>query len=141
MRSVLASWLLTLQTSFRARSALQLEILALRHRPGPETIAATAPPAATRADRLLWVWLSRVWDEWCAAVVVKPETVLAWHRQGFRPFWTWKKPAARLRSTGDRSGRPHADSHDGGGESALGCAENPRRTLEAWHRRQSPYNR
>jgi hypothetical protein len=40
---------------------------------------------------MLWVWLSKVWNEWRAAlVIVKPETVLSWHRQGFRLFWTWK---------------------------------------------------
>ena len=40
---------------------------------------------------MLWVWLSKVWNDWRAAVViVKPETVLAWHRRGFRLFWTWK---------------------------------------------------
>ena len=37
------------------------------------------------------MWLSRVWDEWRAAVlIVRPETVLAWHRRGFRLFWTWR---------------------------------------------------
>lgn len=45
----------------------------------------------TRADRLLWVWMSHVWDGWRdVIVIVKPETVLAWHRRGFRLFWTWK---------------------------------------------------
>ena len=45
----------------------------------------------TRADRLLWVWFSRAWTEWRAAlVIVKPDTVIAWHRQGFRLFWTWQ---------------------------------------------------
>jgi len=45
----------------------------------------------TGADRVLWVWLSRVWDEWRATVlIVRPETVLAWHRRGFRLFWTWR---------------------------------------------------
>jgi hypothetical protein len=40
---------------------------------------------------MLWVWLSKVWSEWrTAVVIVKPETVLAWHRRGFRLFWTWK---------------------------------------------------
>jgi putative transposase len=91
MRSVLASWLLTLQTSFRARSALQLEILTLRHQLQVLERSRRQRLRLTRADRLLWVWLSRVWDGWCAAVViVKPETVLAWDRQGFRLFWTWK---------------------------------------------------
>jgi hypothetical protein len=45
----------------------------------------------TLADRLLWVWLVRVWHDWqTALVMVKPETVIAWHRRGFRLFWTWK---------------------------------------------------
>ncbi len=45
----------------------------------------------TRVDRLLWVWMSQVWDGWQdVIVIVKPETVLAWHRRGFRLFWTWK---------------------------------------------------
>jgi len=43
------------------------------------------------ADRWFWAWLSRSWPAWRRAVViVKPETVIAWHRQGFRRFWTWK---------------------------------------------------
>ena len=42
-------------------------------------------------DRLLWVWLSRIWSGWRPALaIVRPETVVAWHRMGFRLFWTWK---------------------------------------------------
>src|SRR5205823_811461 len=45
----------------------------------------------TRADRVLWVWLSRIWSGWRTTIVlVKPATVIAWHRKGFRLFWTWK---------------------------------------------------
>ena len=45
----------------------------------------------TPPDRLFWVALSRVWDGWRSALaIVKPETVISWHRQGFRLFWTWK---------------------------------------------------
>ncbi len=48
-------------------------------------------PKRTAADRLLWVWLSEVWINWGSAlVIVKPETGIAWHRQAFRLFWTWK---------------------------------------------------
>jgi transposase InsO family protein len=37
------------------------------------------------------MWLSRVWQDWRATLVIaKPETVLAWHRRGFRLFWRWK---------------------------------------------------
>lgn len=43
------------------------------------------------AIRLLWVWLSRTWNGWRSAVViVRPETVIAWHQRAFRLFWTWK---------------------------------------------------
>jgi len=51
-------------------------------------------------DRLLWVGLSRVWKNWRSALfVVKPETVIGWHRQGFRLYWTW-------RSRRGEAGRP-----------------------------------
>jgi len=37
------------------------------------------------------VILSRVWGDWRSALaIVKPETVIGWHRKGFRLFWTWK---------------------------------------------------
>ncbi len=40
---------------------------------------------------MLWAWLSQGGRGWRAAVhIVKPETVIAWHRRGFRLFWTWK---------------------------------------------------
>jgi len=39
----------------------------------------------------LWVVLSRVWQDWRSALdIVQPATVIAWHRKGFRLFWTWK---------------------------------------------------
>jgi len=45
----------------------------------------------TSADRRLWLCLSHLWHDWRSALaIVKPETVLAWHRAGFRLFWTWK---------------------------------------------------
>jgi transposase InsO family protein len=48
---------------------------------------------------MLWAWLSRAWCGWRSAVhIVKPETVIAWHRRGFRLFWTWKSR--------QRTGRP-----------------------------------
>jgi hypothetical protein len=54
----------------------------------------------TSADRLLCVWLARVWNNWrTALVIVKPETVLAWHRRGFRLVWTWKSRRRTNRPT------------------------------------------
>src|SRR5205823_14343467 len=49
-----------------------------------------------KTDRWLWVLLSRLWTEWrLALVIVKPETVIAWHRQGFSLWWTWKSRMGR----------------------------------------------
>ncbi len=91
MGSVLASMRLTLRMSFRARATLQLEILALRHQLQIVTRSRPQRMRLTRVDPLLWVWMSQVWDGWQdVIVIVKRETVLAWHRRGFRLFWTWK---------------------------------------------------
>jgi transposase InsO family protein len=51
----------------------------------------TAPrPKLRRLDRVFWALLVRVWSGWRSfLVVVKPETVVAWHRAGFRQFWRW----------------------------------------------------
>src|SRR5499426_3310991 len=52
------------------------------------------------ADRFLWGWLAVTWRDWRSALmIVKPETVIGWHRRGFRLFWTWK-------SRHRRRGRP-----------------------------------
>jgi putative transposase len=46
-------------------------------------------PTLRRSDRLVWAWLSRVWTEWRAAlVIVAPDTVLRWQRRRFRLYWT-----------------------------------------------------
>jgi putative transposase len=83
--------LTTLSSIFRSRAALQLENLALRHQIGILQRSARKRPKLTPADRLLWVALSPIWRDWRSALaIVKPETVLAWHRAGFRLFWTWK---------------------------------------------------
>ena len=51
------------------------------------------------ADRMLWVWLSQTWSAWRSTLhVVQPATVVAWHRRGFRLFWTWKSRRCTGRS-------------------------------------------
>jgi putative transposase len=75
----------------KSRTALQLENLALRHQIGVLQRSARKRPRLYASDRLLWVWLCRVWTDWRSAlVIVKPATVVAWHRQAFRLFWTGK---------------------------------------------------
>src|SRR3989442_4312199 len=99
MISVLLSLLLTLRTWAHSRAALHLEILALRHQ--LQVLQRSRPRRLrlAKADRCLWAWLSAAWSGWrTALVIVKPETVIAWHRQGVRLFWTWKSRR--------RNGRP-----------------------------------
>ena len=88
MRSVFYS----LRRSFRARAVLQAEIVALRHQLlvlQRRTTGHRLPIGAL--DRIFWVWLSRLWADWRSGLLmVKPETVVAWHRKGFRLCWTWK---------------------------------------------------
>jgi putative transposase len=100
MLSVLCPFLLTLSSVFRSRTALQVEILALRHEMGVLRRSANKRRKLTVLDRVFWAWLSGVWADWRSAlIIVKPETVIGWHRRGLRLFWTWK-----VRH--ERTGRP-----------------------------------
>jgi putative transposase len=86
MLTFLTSPLAILSSIFRSRAALELENLALRHQIGVLQRSARKRPTLTSWDRLWWIW--RDWRS--ALAIVKPETVVAWHRAGFRLFWTWK---------------------------------------------------
>jgi putative transposase len=87
----LTTLLAALRAIFRSRAALELENLALRHQIGVLQRSARKRPKLTAGDRMLWGLLSRVWRDWRSALaIVQPETVVAWHRAGFRLFWTWK---------------------------------------------------
>jgi putative transposase len=92
MSAIIFCLLSSIRRGFRTQATLQAEILALRHQ-------LLVLQRANRdrklqlngADRPLWVWLSRLWSGWRSAlVIVKPETVAAWHRKGFRLYWSWK---------------------------------------------------
>ena len=80
-----------------SRHRLALEVVALRQqlavwkRKQPR-------PKLQRLDRLFWITLCRLWMDWRKALlIVKPETVVSWHRAGFRLFWRWR---SRSRSCG-----------------------------------------
>ena len=91
MSSVVVALLHTLRRSVASRAALQVEILALRHQIHVLQRSQSRKIRLTTTDRVLWVWLARMWPGWrTATVLVKPATVVAWHRRGFRLFWTWK---------------------------------------------------
>ena len=64
------------------QKSLPCDQVAVRKRPRP---------SLRKADRVFWVILSCLWPGWRhALVIVRPETVIGWHRKGFRLFWTWK---------------------------------------------------
>src|SRR5215472_1649712 len=87
----LTIFLAILPSILRSRAAVELENQALRHQIGALQRSAATRPKLTSGDRLFWIRLSRRWRDWRSALaIVKPETVLAWHRAGFRLFWTWR---------------------------------------------------
>jgi putative transposase len=77
------------------RAAIAAENLALRQQLAVLRVSAKRPRLRKR-DRIFWLWLSRLWSGWRSCrMIVKPETVIGWHRQGFRLYWRWtsrKKP-------------------------------------------------
>ena len=87
---------------FKSRCRLEAENLLLRHQ---LSIAMRQAPPRRRLrgrDRALLVLTTRLWPSLLDAVqVVQPETVLRWHRAGFRAFWRWKSRK--------RAGRPRID--------------------------------
>jgi putative transposase len=96
MSSLLVALFALVTSSFRARAALQVEILALRHQ-----LAVLHKNGARRlrlkpSDRLLWVLLSRFWSGWRPCLqMVQPDTVIRWHRRAFAWYWTRKSRRRR----------------------------------------------
>jgi len=94
--------LLVLRASLTSGARREAEILVLR-----QQLLVLRRKSCTRVrlrnlDRLLLVWLYRLYPSVLnAVVIVKPETVIAWHRRGFRAYWRWK--SAR------RGGRPRIE--------------------------------
>ena len=85
-----------LRSLFIPRETLILENLALR-----QQLAAykrtSKRPRLRMFDRAFWVGLSKLWQKWSTAlVIVKPETVIRWHRQGFKLYWRWRSRTKRL---------------------------------------------
>jgi putative transposase len=85
-----------------SRVKLSLELLALRHQLVVLRRTVQRPQIQNR-DRRFWIVVSRIWKDWRQAlIIVKPETVIKWHRQGFRMYWRWKSRSSRV-------GRPKLD--------------------------------
>jgi putative transposase len=98
MTRLLLAFLSWFRAFFRSRHELALELITLRQQVG--VLKRKNPrPRLNRGDRLFWLVLRRLWSRWASVlVVVKPETVVRWHRAGFRWYWRWLSRR--------RSGRP-----------------------------------
>jgi hypothetical protein len=99
MRAILHLLVAFVADIFKSRCRLESENLFLRHQ---LNIALRRAPPRLRlcgSDRALLVWMTRIWPGLLdAAKVVQPETILRWHRSGFKAFWRWKSR--------NRAGRP-----------------------------------
>jgi transposase InsO family protein len=87
---------------FKSRHQLRLENLALR-----QQLAMLKPsvkrPQVSPADRLFWILFSKYVDGWRTMLhALHPDTVVRWHREGFKHYWTWKSRRQRV-------GRPPVD--------------------------------
>ncbi|MSQ31303.1 MAG: transposase [Dehalococcoidia bacterium] len=86
----------TIRGLFAARADLLLDNLALRH----QLAMCRRPPQVRGGDRLLWGAVFRGWTGWRSALIVlHPDTVVRWHREGWRRYWRWK-------SRSKQAGRP-----------------------------------
>jgi putative transposase len=75
------------------RAALAAENLALRQQLSVLAHTVKRPKLRPR-DRRFWVWLSRLWHAWRSVLrIVQPDTVIKWHKMGFRLYWRWKSKA------------------------------------------------
>jgi hypothetical protein len=119
---------------FRSRSHLLLENLALRQQ--LLGLKKRHPrPQVSNSDKLFWVILRQFWPEWRhALILVHPETVVRWHRAGFKLYWTW---LSRRRV---RAGRKCISKELRElifrlvAENSMGRTADPRRTEDAWLR-------
>src|SRR6266446_9611575 len=88
MITILSTLVSVLAFRLRSRASLEIELIALRHQ---VSVLRRQHPGRLRlfsTDRLLWVWLYRVWPQVLnAMVLVKPATVVQWHRKGVRLYW------------------------------------------------------
>ena len=94
--------LLWLRSLVEVRASREAEILVLRQQLLVLGRRSPKRPRLRNIDRLILVWLCRLFPSLLdAVVIVKPETALRWHRRGFRAYWRWK--------SWQRGGRPRID--------------------------------
>jgi transposase InsO family protein len=99
MADLLKLLLAVLASLFKSRARLEAENLVLRQQVNVLRRRMPKRPALKNIDRLLFVWLYRCFPSTAGALaIVRPETVIRWHRIGFRAYWRWRSR--------NRTGRP-----------------------------------
>ncbi|HLM79751.1 MAG TPA: hypothetical protein VE957_23085 [Terriglobales bacterium] len=98
----LVKFLLVVRSRLKSRTRLETEILVLRQQVIVLSRKSRSRVWLRNTDRLIFVWMYQLFP-WIlnAVTVVKPETVIHWHRRGFRDYWSWKSRR--------RGGRPRID--------------------------------
>ena len=104
MKTILITLCATLADLLRSRASLQLEMLALRHQLAMVANRDSKRFRFRKSERIFWVWLYRLWPTCLQTLMIfKPDTLVRWHRKGFRLYWTWK-------SRPSQGGRPAIDT-------------------------------
>src|SRR6202158_732844 len=119
---------------FRSRASLQAEILTLRHQ--LNVLRRKSPQRLTFSsiDRLVFAGLYRLAPGVLDALkIVRPETVIRWHRAGFRAYWRWEIKTARWSSKAP-AGSPSAHSQDESRQPIMGRTADSWRASQARHR-------
>ena len=90
MLQIILAFLVAIRVSLRSRSDTALEVLALRQQIA--VLKRKRPrPKLNSVDRFFWTTLRRFWPRWAdVLLLVKPDTVVGWHRAGFRLYWRWR---------------------------------------------------
>src|SRR5271156_4224245 len=140
MFAFLTKLLLVARSRLKSRASLEAENLVLRQQVIVLSGKSRSRVWLRNIDRLIFVWLYRFFPAILNAItVVKPETVIRWHRGGFRAYWHRKSRRRGGRPGIDReSPRPHPTDQQG--EPSVGSATDTRRTANA-RDRAHPINR
>ena len=104
MLPLILSLLSAARVFFQSRTDMAVEVLALRQQVAVLKRRRPRPPLRP-LDRLFWTILRATWSRWKdALVIVQPETVVDWHRAGFRLYWRWMRIPMKWGTDSDASG-------------------------------------
>jgi hypothetical protein len=123
--------LAVLASPVKSKSRLEAENAALRHQLIVLRRKVQGRAWLTNNDRWFFIQLYRWFPSILQVLtVIRTETLVRWHRAGFRRYWRWKSRSLG-RAAAARDGPPRVDPVDEHREPALGSAVNPRRTAQA----------